>query len=169
MRLQTTATLRQALDKARIDTVEELMYADLRRIGWTAADAFYVSFRHIYGDYPIRQQKAVMDALETNPRIKDRMTGMRPDNGIIPLDELNRETSKEKILSDLLKARKRTREGTKEWNDLTKMIADYAKIKQDDLKTDEQPIRYYLPVHYPTSCKKCLVAKNKERKRLDVD
>ena len=68
--------------------------------------------------------------------------------------------TKEKILSDLLMARKGTAEGSKEWSDLTKMIADIAKVKQDEIKVDDEPIKYFLPAHYPTSCKDCLLALN---------
>lgn len=160
MRLQASAAMRNTMDKAHIGTVEELIYADLRRIGWDKSDAFYVSFRHLYGTYTKSQQTQVMNSLENDPDIKARIAGFKEGKDVIPLDELAKATSKEKILSDLLIARKRTREGTKEWNDLTKMIADYAKIKQDDIKTDEQPIRYHLPVHYPRSCKDCLIYQN---------
>ena len=166
MRLQTSAMMRDTMDKAKIETVEELIYADLRRSGWDKADAFYVSFRHLYSTYPRSEQTKIMRQLEADPHIKARMSGTDTDSNTIPLAELARETSKEKILSDLVIARKRTREGTKEWTDLTKAIADYAKIKQDDIKTDEQPIRYYLPVNYPTSCKNCLIFQNKEQKKL---
>lgn len=164
-RLQTSASMRDILDKAKIDTVEELMYADLRKVGWEKSDAFYVSFRHIYGTYPLSQQKTVMTRLENDAHIKARIADVKDDKNVIPLDELAKATSKEKILSDLLIARKRTREGTKEWNDLTKMIADYAKIKQDDIKTDEKPIRYFLPARYPKSCKDCLINQNKNRRK----
>lgn len=143
------------------------MYADLRRIGWDKADAFYVSFHHLYSGYAMREQNAIMKRLEADPNISRRIIGEKKDDERMTPAELARETSKEKIISDLLKARKRTREGTKEWADYTKMIADYTKIKQDDIKVDEQPIRYYLPVNYPTSCKDCLIYKNKERKKLE--
>ena len=162
-RLRPSAKQREILQKCGLSTVEELMYADLRRLNWDKADAFYAAFHHLYSDYPLRSQKELMSHLESGPCIKDRISGADQGKDIIPLDELAKATSKEKILSDLLKARKRTREGTKEWNDLTKMIADYAKIKQDEIKTDERPIRYYIPVRYPTSCKNCLVVLNKKK------
>lgn len=164
IRLQSSAMQRQILNKTGIETVEELMYADLRRAGWDKADAFYAAFRHLYGTYPKRDQAKVMARLENDPKIKARMAGSTGEKEI-SLEELAKETSKEKILSDLVMARKRMREGTKEWAETTKMIADYAKIKQDDIKTDEQPIRYFLPVHYPTSCKDCLVYQNGKQKK----
>lgn len=163
-RLSPSAKQREILQKTGIETVEELMYADLRKVGWDKADAFYAAFHHLYSNYTMKDQRKLMASFENDPNIKDRMVDADPNKDIIPLDELAKATSKEKILSDLLKARKRTKEGTKEWNDLTKMIADYAKIKQDEIKTDEQPIRYLLPVRYPTSCKNCLINQNKKNK-----
>lgn len=164
MRMQQSASQRRILEQTGIKTVEELMYADLRKIGWDKSDAFYAAFRNLYYSYPRSEQNALMRQLENDPKIKARIEGKKQEEERIPLDDLAKETSKEKILSDLLIARRRTKEGTKEWNDLTKMIADYAKIKQDDIKTDEQPIRYFLPVNYPRSCKDCLIFQNKERK-----
>lgn len=161
-RLSPSAKQREILQKTGIETVEELIYADLRRVGWDKGDAFYAAFHHIYSDYPMKDQRKLMASFESEPSIRDRIAGPDPGKDIIPLDELAKATSKEKILSDLLKARKRTREGTKEWNDLTKMIADYAKIKQDEIKTDEQPIKYFLPARYPSSCKDCLIYQNKK-------
>lgn len=164
IRLQSSAIQRQILDKTGISTVEELMYADLRRAGWDKADAFYASFRHLYGTYPKRDQMKIMTRLENDPKIKARMAGS-DNNKEISLEELAKETSKEKILSDLVMARKRMREGTKEWAETTKMIADYAKIKQDEIKTDEQPIRYFLPLRYPSRCKDCLIYQNGKQER----
>lgn len=161
MRLQSSATQREILSKTGISSVEELMYADLRRVGWDKSDAFYAAFHDLYSDYPMSQQKKLLKSFEGNPAIQQRiMKTVKDDNGMIPLDELAKETSKEKILSDLVLARSKTKPGTKEWIDITSKIADYAKIKQDDIKTDEQPIRYHLPVHYPRTCRDCLIYQN---------
>lgn len=143
------------------------MYADLRRAGWNKSDAFYAAYRHIFGNALQKDQKRLIESLENDNGVKQRIdVGNTPHDDRLPLQDLAKETSKEKILSDLVLARKRTREGTKEWTDLTKAIADYAKIKQDDIKTDEQPIRYYLPVKYPRSCEECLIFQNKQTSSL---
>lgn len=164
-RLQASASLREVLNKANIETVEELIYADLRRMGWSKSDAFYAAFGRIYRSYSMTQQRKLMLEYESNPHIVARINGSGEiGSGTMPLDELAKQTSKEKILSDLLVARQRYKSGTKEWTDLTKAIADYAKIKQDDIKTDERPIRYFLPVHYPTKCQDCLVYQKKMKK-----
>lgn len=152
------------MEKYGIGSVEELVYADLRRMGWEKSDAFYVAFGRIYRTYTMAQQRKLMNEYEGNPSIVARINAKGDaGTGTMPLDELAKETSKEKILSDLLIARTRYKSGTKEWTDLTKAIADYAKIKQDDIKTDERPIRYFLPAHYPTKCQDCLIYQNKKK------
>lgn len=166
-RLAPSATQKQIFEQSGITNVESLIYADLRRAGWSKPDAFYAAYRHIYGNALHKDQKRIIEALENDSAIKKRIeVGKTTETDRIPLQDLARETSKEKILSDLVLARKRTREGTKEWTDLTKAIADYAKIKQDDIKTDEQPIRYYIPLKYPRSCDECIIYQNKKAEGL---
>lgn len=164
-RLQTSAEQRELLDKLKISSVEELIYADLRRSGWQKGDAFYAAFHHMYSleqGVTRSQQRQLIKQLENDVHIKARINDVEVKE--LSGAELAKETSKEKVLSDLVLAKKGTKEGSKEWIDLTKMIADYTKIKQDDIKTDEQPIRYYLPVNYPKSCKDCLIMQNKIKK-----
>lgn len=160
IKLQTSAIQRRILDQTGIHSVEELMYADLRRSGWDKADAFYAAFRHLYSGYKINDQKRIMAQMESDPAIKRRIAGLEKDKTKISGEELALETSKEKILSDLILARKTMKTGSKEWVDITAKIADYTKIKQDDIKVDEKPIRFHLPVHYPKSCKDCLIYQN---------
>lgn len=153
----------KTLRAAGLETVEELMYADLRARGWEKADAFYAVYRDLYDKYPKKEVDKIIKEMEHTPAIIRRMDDKKEMPGACLGDaELAKETSKEKILSDLVIARRKMKEGTKEWADTTKMIGDYARIKQDDIKTDEQPIRYFLPVKYPTSCDKCLL---KDKKR----
>lgn len=160
-RLQTSASLRDVLEKTKIATVEDLVYADLRRAGWNKSDAFYAAYWHVYSSYPMMKQRQFIKTVENDPNIRARIE----DSGDkLSRTELTNETSKEKVLSDLVLAKRRTREGSKEWIDLTKMIADYTKIKQDDIKIDDTPTRYYLPVKYPRRCEECLIYQNKERK-----
>lgn len=171
-KLAPSAAQRKIFEETGIDSVEALIYADLRGAGWNTTDAFYAAYHNLYGMFPLKDQKRVVDNLEKSEIIKRRMEAVRQDtkqqNGeeTISLRDLARETSKEKILSDLVLARKRTKEGTKEWTDLTKAIADYAKIKQDDIKTDEQPIRYYLPLKYPRNCAECVIFQKKQADKL---
>lgn len=161
-RLQSSASQREIMEKEKISSVEDLIYADLRRSGWTKGDAFYAAYRDYYSGYTKKQQTALINQLEDAPGVKARINSKTTNS--LSTKELAKETSKEKVLSDLVLAKKRLKEGTKEWIDLTKMIADYTKIKQDDIKVDEQPIRYFIPEKYPRNCDECLVGKKMIKK-----
>lgn len=63
MRMQQSASQRRILEQTGIKTVEELMYADLRKIGWDKSDAFYAAFRNLYYSYPRSEQNALMRQL----------------------------------------------------------------------------------------------------------
>lgn len=164
-RLSSSSTLKNVMEKTGITSVEALIYADLRSVGWEKSDAFYAAFHHVYSGYRMTDQKKMMNTLEADKSIKARINRTADTEEVISAKDLAKETSKEKILSDLVVARRRMREGTKEWAETTKMIADYAKIKQDEIKTDEQPIRYFLPVNYPRSCADCLISQNEKKKK----
>ncbi len=149
------------LKETGIETVEELMYADLRAAGWDKPDAFYAAYRDSFSSYPKREVDKIIKRIEADPKIQERMSPPTDSAPTLETADLARETSKEKILTDLVIARRRMKEGTKEWAELTKMIGDYAKIKQDEIRIEEEPVRYYLPVSMPTSCKDCIIGMNK--------
>lgn len=75
-------------------------------------------------------------------------------------EELAKATSKEQILTDLIVARRKMKEGTKEWTEQTRLIAEYARIKQDELQTEDTTVHYFLPLNYPTNCQSCEIFKN---------
>lgn len=155
--MQSSAIQRKIMEQTGIKSVEDLMYADLRRAGWDKGDAFYAAYHNIYSGYKLSDQRQIIAKIESDTAIAARISGMKNGEKKISGEELAMETSKEKILSDLIIARKSMKPGSKEWGEYTKMIADYSKIKQDEIKTDDKPIRYLLPVHYPKSCKDCLI------------
>lgn len=167
--LKPSAAQRAIMDETGIKSVEMLIYADLRRLDWSEADAFYAAYRDTYSHLPKGQVRALMRKIEADRAVQKRITGSdatEVDNfRILPSEEIAKATSKEKILSDLLLARKGMTEGSKEWSDTTKMIADIAKVKQDEIKVDEEPIKYYLPCSMPSSCEDCVIGLNKRKKQ----
>ena len=172
--LKPSVAQRAVMEEFGLKNVELLIYADLRRCGWNEADAFYAAYRDSYARLPKGQQRTVIKRIENDKGVQRRITGNDGEKKdekikILPSDEIAKATSKEKILSDLLMARKGTAEGSKEWSDLTKMIADIAKVKQDEIKVDDEPIKYYLPVHYPQSCNDCVIGLNKCKKKAQEE
>lgn len=163
--LQASARQKDVLNETGINSVEKLMYADLRAADWSKEDAFYVTYREQCARYNRRELNRFISELEADQSVRDRIDGKKKSSEITP-EALAKATSKNQILSDLLKARKHTQPASKEWSDLTKMIGDYARIKQDDLKETEEQIKYYIPVKYPRSCADCLIyKKNQEKKK----
>lgn len=79
-------------------------------------------------------------------------------------EELAKATSKEKILSDLVIAQRRQKQGSPDWLKTTSLIADYNKIKQDDIQVEDTTCHFYLPLNYPNRCEDCLIFKNGKSK-----
>lgn len=142
---------------------EYVIFADLKAAGWSSTDAWAVAFHGQGLHWAKNQFLAEIAKLEGLESVQNRIAdvqGRKVQKDGLSADELAKETSKEKILTDLVLAKKMQKPGSKEWNDLTKMIADYNKIKQDEIQTEDTTVHYFLPVRYPNSCKECLIAKN---------
>lgn len=140
--------------------VTYLIYADLRAAGWCQADAWTVAFQGLGLNWPKNVFLAEIERLENLESVQTRMAelkGQEKNNGGLTSEELAKATSKEQILTDLVIARKAMKPGTKEWFEATTRIADYNKIKQDEIKTEDSVIHFFLPVNYPTSREDCLL------------
>ena len=75
-------------------------------------------------------------------------------------DNLLNEISKEAMLKDLAKARKKMTFGSKEWLDTNKMIADITRMKQEEVKTEDNTVHYFIPL----TCHKCSLYINNKKK-----
>ena len=158
---------------------EYLVYADLRACGWSIEDAWNVAFQNEGVTWPADELKRQQNKLESLDSVQQRMADTRGDtkdkkiaDAELSAEELARETSKDKILADLVIAKKKMTQGTKEWIDTTKMIGDFTRIKQDELQTEDTTIHYFLPISFPKSCDECPVflsgtakAKNMRQKK----
>lgn len=141
-----------------------LCYAAMRAAGIGINDAWNLTFQNAGLTWDKNRLKAEQQKLESLEGVQNFIADTKKENGggsgEISADELAKATSKEKILSDLLKARNLTKPSSKEWIDITSKIADYARIKQDEIKEEDTTIHYYLPVNYPKTCKDCLIWQN---------
>lgn len=143
-----------------------LCYAAMRAAGIGINDAWNLTFQNAGLTWDKNRLKAEQQKLENLEGVqlfiselkKERESKSQTDE--ISADDLAKATSKEKILSDLLKARNLTKPSSKEWIEITSKIADYARIKQDEIKAEDIIIHYYLPVNYPKTCKECLICQN---------
>lgn len=141
-----------------------LIYADLRACGWTIDNAWNVAFNGegaTWSNAMLEREKKKLESLESVQKRIEEIRGMRTeDKEELTPEELARATSKEKILTDLVLTQSRQKKGTKEWQETTKMIAEYSRIKQDDIQTEDTTIHYHLPVNYPNRCSDCLLFKS---------
>lgn len=142
--------------------VEYYIYACLRATGWSISDAWNVAFQNKGANWTkaaLKAEQSKLEGLQSVQKCIAELSHTEEKEKISP-EELAKETSKEQILADLVIAKRGLKKGTKEWNDLTKMIADYSQIKKDELQVEDTTIHYYLPINYPTSCADCLLFKN---------
>lgn len=148
--------------------VHYMIYADLRACGWTMRNAWMVAFNGQGTNWTKDMLEKEMNRLESLESVQKRIeevTGKRTsDKEDLTPEELAKETSKEKILKDLVIARRRYKEGSKEWTEQTKLIAEYSRIKQDDIQVEDTTVHFHLPVSYPNRCEECLIFKNGKAK-----
>lgn len=148
--------------------VHYMIYADLRACGWSMRNAWMVAFNGYGVNWTKDMLEKEMNRLESLESVQKRIeevTGKRTsDKEDLTPEELAKETSKEKILKDLVIARRRYKEGSKEWTEQTKLIAEYSRIKQDDIQVEDTTVHFHLPVSYPNRCEECLIFKNGKAK-----
>lgn len=149
-----------------IKDVRYYIYASLRGTGISMRDAWSIAFQGRGLNWDKATLEREMNKLESLESVQKRVAevqGKKQANenaDELSPEELAKATSKEQILTDLVIARKRMKEGTKEWTEQTKLIAEYARIKQDELQTEDTTCHFYLPVNYPHGKDDCFLFKN---------
>lgn len=155
---------------------DELAIADLVSSGWASDVAFRLIYRVGASWLPEvvkREARTIMAKEGVKMRMKDnraRITeadkakaeeGKKPVNIDDEEDKAMLESvSKENMLLDLVKARTKMTVGSKDWLDVNKMIADLTRMKQDEVKTEDTTVHFYLPI----KCHQCsLYIKNKKK------
>ena len=148
--------------------ISYLIYADLRAAGWGKGDAWSVAFQGQGLNWvkaELIREIEKLEALDSvQARIADVQGSSTPKNDEITAEELAKDTSKEAILRKLVAAEKKAKKGSPEWIKIVALEADYNKIKQDEIDVENNTVHFHLPVNYPTSCKNCLLYKNKKEK-----
>lgn len=145
---------------------EYLIYADLRAAGWCMRDAWSVAFQGRGLNWDKAELEREMNKLESLPSVQKRIAevqGKKAENlasDELTPEELVKATSKEEIMRNLVIAQRKQKFGSPDWLKTTVMIADYSKIKQDEIDTENNVIHYYLPCNYPTGKNDCLLFKN---------
>lgn len=140
---------------------EEMVFADLLLLGWQEQDAYILSGLHNplfnivnnkddmerlkkrkeFGQYYEQRKLAIQGLFGSTGEESDHMTDA----------ELAVAMSKDTQLKALFRARDKYVEGTKEWNDVQKMIIDVSQVKKDEIVEEEEKVHYYLPL----VCNRC--------------
>lgn len=144
-----------------------LIYADLRAAGWSQSDAWNVAFQGHGLNWPKAELLREMANIEALDSVQRRIADLHgkakaASDDDISLEELARETSKEKILKKLVAAEKKAKYGSPEWLKIIALEGDYTKIKQDEIDTENNTVHFFLPVNYPTSHRDCLLYLNNQ-------
>lgn len=150
-----TQELRNKKKKTKL-TPEEMAFVDLLCLGWQEMDAYIITGLH----NPLFNVVNNRDSLD---RLKARkefglyyeqrkmeiqsMYGNSDDTDRHMSDaELAVAMSKDTQLKALFRARDKYVEGTKEWNDVQKMIIDVSQVKKDEIVEEEEKVHYYIPL-----------------------
>lgn len=142
----------------------ELAFVDLCIAGFDKRDAYIIAMHMGESWTPdaLDKEARLLLALPgSKQRIRESKSGVQT-----PTDEEDQEEniiealSKDNMLKDLYYARKKMKRGSKEWLDVNKMIADITRMKQEEVKTEDTTVHFYLPL----TCHRCsLYAESKKQ------
>ena len=142
------------------------IYASLRGSGMPMRDCWAIAFQGEGFNWEKSFLEGEMNKLEAQESVQKRIAeiqGKKAKNESadeLSPEELAKATSKEQILKDLVLAQRKAKYGSPEWLKIVASIADYNKIKQDEIDTESTTCHFYLPVDYPSDCQSCLIFKN---------
>lgn len=157
--------LKQA-KQLKMASPEYKIYADLRAAGNAMRDSWAIAFQGKGFNWPKETLEREMNKLESLESVQKRIAevqGKKAKNenaDELTQEELIKATSKEEILRNLVIAQRKQKFGSPEWQKTTAMIADYSKIKQDEIDTENNVIHYFIPLSMPRCCEDCIIFKN---------
>lgn len=142
------------------------IYASLRGSEMPIRDSWAIAFQGEGLNWEKSFLENEMNLLEAQESVQKRIAEVQgkkaknEDAEELSPEELAKATSKEQILKDLVLAQRKAKYGSPEWLKIVASIADYNKIKQDEIDTESTTCHFYLPVDYPSDCQSCLIFKN---------
>ncbi len=142
------------------------IYASLRGSGMSMRDSWAVAFQGQGFNWDKAVLEREMNKLESLESVQTRIAEIQGkksaslEEDVVSPEQLAKATSKEQILKDLVIVKGKYKPGSKEWTEAVKMIADYNKIKQDEMQTEDTTVHFYIPAQYPVDCQSCLIFKN---------
>ena len=134
------------------------IYASLRGSGMSVRDSWSIAFQGEGLNWEKSFLEGEMNKLESQESVQKRIAEVQgkksknENSEELTQEELIEATSKEEILRNLVIAQRKQKFGSPEWQKTTAMIADYSKIKQEEIDTENNTVLFYLPVAYPSTC-----------------
>lgn len=177
-----SAALLKVVKKYKLSNPQLKAFCDLIVAGWSREDAYIFSglWNNTYSTIMNHQdmQKLLTEnqnvAAYIDERLKDNEAAKRKaarEEAKLQVEvtetDIADELSKETQLRELIKAKKMHPEGSKEWLDIKKMIADITRVKQDEIKDEDDLVHFYVPIQ----CHQCKLyedAKNKLKKKSEA-
>lgn len=144
------------------------IYASLRGSGMSMRDSWAIAFQGYGFNWPKGELEREMNILESQESVQNRIAEVQgkkvknENSDELTQEELIKATSKEEILRNLVIAQRKQKFGSPEWQKTTAMIADYSKIKQDEIDTENNVVHYYIPLSMPRCCDDCIIFKNEQ-------
>lgn len=143
------------------------IYASLRGSGMSVRDSWAIAFQgEGIGVWEKSFLENEMNLLEAQESVQKRIAEVQgkkvknENSEELTAEELAKATSKEQILKDLVLAQRKAKYGSPEWLKIVASIADYNKIKQDEIDTENNVVHYYIPLSMPRCCEDCIIFKN---------
>lgn len=142
------------------------IYASLRGSGMPMRDCWAIAFQGEGFNWEKSFLENEMNLLEAQESVQKRIAEVQgkkvkdENSDELTQEELIKATSKEEILRNLVIAQRKQKFGSPEWQKTTAMIADYSKIKQDEIDTENNVVHYYIPLSMPRCCDDCIIFKN---------
>jgi len=155
-------------------TPEQMAFADLITQGWSEEDAYAVAIRTGMATWnrtaikdevaKILSSAAIQKRIAANKEVlrESQVKKIQKDMKENADDLLELATNKEKKLIELQTILKTLKPGSTEYNKVNDQIINISRMKQNEVKTDDKTIHYYLPVSYPTGCHDCLYSRCNE-------
>lgn len=166
-----TSALLKEVKKYKFQNPETKVFCDLIIAGWDREDAYIFSrlWNATYSQLMNRQDmekllnenKAVIAYIEEKQEKAANKKKKAMQEAIeVTENDIADELSKETQLRELIRAKKMHPEGTKEWLDIKKMIADITRVKQDEIKDEDDLVHFYVPIQ----CHQCSLYLEKKKK-----
>ena len=152
---------------------EELGFAELVAVGWEPEDAWNCAIRQgATWNRPAR--KAAIEELLAKEGVQQRISDTKSVLSKSQIESiknaseedrkalLDLATSKEEMLMSLQESLTKQVVGSTEWIQTKKLIIDVTRMKNEEVKKEDNTVHHYLPIDYPRSCENCLLnPKNK--------